>query len=1318
MKSKFVKNISKLVTLSMFATMFVSNSSINALASIYSDISETTVTNENISNSTSISVKCYYKIGTDSTGTTSTKYFTTSFVKGSSFVAPTMPSSGTIIKDIESNDNTFGASGAVNYFGKEGQDDITLAESSDTKVVTKYFIGWGVTISKTTEAITTTSYQIVKPGDLIDQSKIEEGSTINIKALYGEQRKVRLQEGDNYSINYYGQGDVINSPSSSYKDENGKVFAYWEVDKNEANYDATGYKINYATSSFTEVKTTDKITIGSGKLAIKAKTDKAITVKFVSNSNKILKTYEVGLGGSVNVPDDSIAPTINGMTFIGWQKENDNSSPKLSAGDTIEVSDNTTEYIYTAMYATTVKLTFIDPITNKTLSTVKLGQGNKINSDDIPTILSHEGFSISSANKGWSVDLENEEFTQDTKIYAQYEATVTLKSNSGDLASNSNQISYKLDDVEQVSKITTGSIKVLYGTKLSLLKADIDSAVGAFVCSGFNDNKVVLDSNGEYYDITITKNMTLVANVATKVTVKSDLATVPVDISSSIKLVDPNNKEIDVTAKWNTGVPLGQGESIVLPNIDANSINEGYTFVGWSGATKNSKGQYIISSVKCDTTIYPIFTVTATFKSSSGAVISKENIELNNDNNYLGEKVEILKSKIPTLSGKTFISWVDSDINPVTFTLDPVTNSYVSDSLIKTNKTFVTKYTNAVKVVFYDPVVKSILNQSVVPTDTDLTTISGVVPTFKDYSGLQCIGWDNDVTQGIVKNTTVNAIYVAKVKFIDPYGTELQLKDEAGTGVVKSGDNYPQKLNGSTLENITDETSTEQYVQYGKAAIAPYVEPVNGNGDYFKGWDVDINKITKDTTVVAQYAPGVKVNFAYTNDDKVTLSDSDGYVDFYDSTGNVINDKGIDKYGNYVSDASTGSITTGSGGSIVIPKPAVMEGKTFAYYIDDEENKYYVGDTITNITTELNLTAVYAETKTVKFVGLNGNIISTQKVAVGGKAIAPNNSEVQVDGLTFVGYDKDFSNITTDTTITAKYTALVTYLDINGDIYDTEEVSYGNAANGIEAPEREGLTFKSWSEDLSKVTKDIIVSPKYFATVTFKDEEGNIIGAAIQVEEGGTVVAPNYVPVAEYKFEGWDKELTNITKDTTINAIVSRIPGVYVITFKNSDETIIKTLTVVEGNKVLDTDIPNAPTIEGYTFVGWDRDLNNIIGDLDVYPVYEKSPTVTYFTVMFVVDGKVISTQTVEAGKEAIVPQTIEKEGYTFVGWDKPTTNIMEDTVISSVYTKNSEQGSDKQDSQQGSDKQETGDNGSKAMMISLSLAIFALIGAIKRKND
>lgn len=65
-----------------------------------------------------------------------------------------------------------------------------------------------------------------------------------------------------------------------------------------------------------------------------------------------------------------------------------------------------------------------------------------------------------------------------------------------------------------------------------------------------------------------------------------------------------------------------------------------------------------------------------------------------------------------------------------------------------------------------------------------------------------------------------------------------------------------------------------------------------------------------------------------------------------------------------------------------------------------------------------------------------------------------------------------------------------------------------------------------------------------------------------------------------------------------------------------------------------------------------------------------EAPTPTYKVNFYDWDGTVISSQTVNEGEDAVLPENPEKEGYDFIGWDKSIANIKEDTDFFADFKK------------------------------------------------
>lgn len=168
---------------------------------------------------------------------------------------------------------------------------------------------------------------------------------------------------------------------------------------------------------------------------------------------------------------------------------------------------------------------------------------------------------------------------------------------------------------------------------------------------------------------------------------------------------------------------------------------------------------------------------------------------------------------------------------------------------------------------------------------------------------------------------------------------------------------------------------------------------------------------------------------------------------------------------------------------------------------------------------------------------------------------------------------------------------------------NTIVVEHGQSANLPATVNVEGYIFKGWDKDFSNITQDVtitaILEPINQAhTVTF------IINGQsypVQVEHGGTAVPP-YIPEKSTGFIGWDKTLNNITEDVTITAVFSVTKPSYTVTFMIDGRSYA--VTVEEGATV---EPPFQPSTDasGRTFIGWDRgSLSNITGDTIITAIF------------------------------------------------------------------------------------------------------------------
>ncbi|MDR0919577.1 MAG: InlB B-repeat-containing protein, partial [Oscillospiraceae bacterium] len=117
------------------------------------------------------------------------------------------------------------------------------------------------------------------------------------------------------------------------------------------------------------------------------------------------------------------------------------------------------------------------------------------------------------------------------------------------------------------------------------------------------------------------------------------------------------------------------------------------------------------------------------------------------------------------------------------------------------------------------------------------------------------------------------------------------------------------------------------------------------------------------------------------------------------------------------------------------------------------------------------------------------------------------------------------------------------------------------------------------------------------------------------------------------------------------------------VTFKNWDDTTLLSQSVPYGGVA---SAPFAPSRVGYTFQGWDKNLENITTDQTITAKF----AINKYTVKFTDNnGDVIETQTVEYGNSAEPPVPTNPSGYNFVCWDKDDyLNVTEDMTVKGIY--------------------------------------------------
>ena len=178
--------------------------------------------------------------------------------------------------------------------------------------------------------------------------------------------------------------------------------------------------------------------------------------------------------------------------------------------------------------------------------------------------------------------------------------------------------------------------------------------------------------------------------------------------------------------------------------------------------------------------------------------------------------------------------------------------------------------------------------------------------------------------------------------------------------------------------------------------------------------------------------------------------------------------------------------------------------------------------------------------------------------------------------------------------------------------------------------------------------------------VTYKDGDSEY---AKQVLPSGTLATRPDAPAATpgYTFGGWNKAdgtawdyaSDKVTDNITLYA--KWAANTYTITFDTAGGSEIAPFTQDYGTVIT---APEAPTREGYTFIGWDKEIPTTMPaeNMTVTAQWE----INQYTITFDTNGgSGIAPITQDYGTEITAPDNPTRKGYTFKGWDKEIPETM-----------------------------------------------------------
>ena len=799
----------------------------------------------------------------------------------------------------------------------------------------------------------------------------------------------------------------------------------------------------------------------------------------------------------------------------------------------------------------------------------------------------------------------------------------------------------------------------------------------------------------------MTKLITLIASGILSLLI---VATVTLTIITTV-----SNKEL-CTVSYYVGEELlfdskvEKGKEVTKPK---DPIIEGKNFDAWYNEKEFTTPYDFSTKIISDKSLYAKFnakTFKVTFESNGGSAVPEISVEYNN-------KAEL---PTPTKEGYQFEGWYKEETFVTKFT---------SDNLVDTNLTLYAKW--KLNVVVQYCIVKFETNGGSTIEDLEVVKDSTIrVPlTVKANSILE--GWykDSEFTEMFNSNTIVDQNMTLYAKWKESTQTEfftVRFDSDNGSAIIEElveKDHYAVRPNNPTKEGYTfvnwvDSNGVtfnfntriiadvDLKAHYDSISDDNFVVSFEANG----GTSVSAIIVKKDSTI---YPPlSVKEGFVlegwYTNKDLTNPFDSSTKI-----TSNMTlyaKWKSIDGFNTYKVefDPDNGSdrfeATVEKGKKVIKPESPVKDGYIFVNWVRESGDIFNFN---TIIDQDYRLKANYKEATDVtkyivKFDTQGGSAIESAIVEAGGKLELP--VDPYMEGYKFIGwytnvdYTTAFNSetpITSDMTLYARWEKYegakftVYFIDYNNNILSVEvsddvfvyyqEVAYGEAAKAPMKPERDGYRFDRWDKDFSNVTKDLEVRPIYVRAyhVDFYDYNRTLLKSEI-VDYGMSATPPEEPSRVGYRFYGWDRDYDIIISDTVVRAVYEQQ---YHVVFKNYDGSVLSDKWYNYGEEIIAPEIPTYEATEDIMFDKWDKEFNFATENMIITAVVRvKSYTVTFKDY----DGSVIKSMNVKEGKDAEAPTINEnvyidwnaeiKKAYSFDKWDKEFTNITADLTVNAVY--------------------------------------------------
>ena len=592
----------------------------------------------------------------------------------------------------------------------------------------------------------------------------------------------------------------------------------------------------------------------------------------------------------------------------------------------------------------------------------------------------------------------------------------------------------------------------------------------------------------------------------------------------------------------------------------------------------------------------------------------------------------------PTKTGYTFAGW----------------NAALPETMPAENLTFTASWTINKHNIIY--VANNDTIQIVENVEFGSPILAAGYPT---KTGYKFNGWQNVPATMPDSDVTVSGSFTANSYFI-------AFNSNGGSAVDTITADY-----GTAITAPADPTKTG-YTFAGWNAALPTTMPAE-NLTFTASWTINKHNIvyvvdgdTLQTIAGIEFgarintiAPPTKTGYTFGNWLNVPLTMPDNDVTISGSF--TINQYTISFNSN--GGSTVDAITSDFGAAITAPADPKRTGYTFNGWDKD------VPATMPAENVKLN--AVWTINKHELVYVVDGKVYSIDTVQYGGSISVI--ADATKTGYTFGGWQNVPATMPdTTVTISGSFTANFYFIAFNsngGSAVDTIIADFGTAITAPADPKRTGYTFGGWDKDVPATMPAENVKLNAVWTIN-KHQLVYVVDGKVYatdtVQYGDSIAVIADAIKTGYTFSGW-QNVPATMPDTTVTVRGSFTANFYFIAFNSNGGSAVDTIIADFGTAIT---APADPTKKGYTFSGWDKDVPATMPaeNVKLNAVW----TINSYELVYVVDGKVYVTDTVQYGDSIAVIADATKTGYTFSGWQNVPATMPDTTVtVSGSFTAN-----------------------------------------------